>query len=617
MVTVRIATGEILDITGKVTYVKKVSDIGDITKANSSFSWQLTFPKTPNNIKIFQGLGISGSGSRIPYQKITCQILDNGVIIEPNGNLIITESTKKEYKGHVKAGIIDFLQDISNDKISDIIDLSDLGHLNTTSNIINTFNNDLPYKYIVADYNGQKLTDIGGVTNLNPFSLVPSINVKYLWDKIFEHYGWTYGGNFNLSDIWMTYPNAIGYSDSEAATILQASYNQHIYRTNEPEVKPTDLTVSFIDTDFITQMASPLSYVFTFEESGTYNIKASLTGVVNPILYYQPPRPITWNIHVGGQYDPVTYESGEDLEITIFAPAMTSIYLQVLPTYAYYPFDSVEITEGWISVETRGIRPIDFSEALIKIKVKDFFKEIMFRNALTPFIDVDERNIIFRTLDERLTAPALDWSKKYAGRDSEKYVYENYAQENLVKHKYNDENQDYADGVIVVDNENQPTEKTLYQSFSYAPEQTFEEIKTNLNTYNVQNFRMFDVEIKIDENGDMIADYKQLKDRFYFIKARTVNEQIYVGTDLATKFPLAEYSEVFANIIDTKFANIGRVINDAKIVDIDLVLSKMDILNMLFHRLYYFEQEKGYFLLNQLTWKSGEISTGEFVKINY
>ena len=41
---------------------------------------------------------------------------------------------------------------------------------------------------------------------------------------------------------------------------------------------------------------------------------------------------------------------------------------------------------------------------------------------------------------------------------------------------------------------------------------------------------------------------------------------------------------------------------------------------MLFHRLYYFEQEKGYFLLNQLTWKSGEISTGEFVKdklLNY
>ena len=35
-------------------------------------------------------------------------------------------------------------------------------------------------------------------------------------------------------------------------------------------------------------------------------------------------------------------------------------------------------------------------------------------------------------------------------------MYENYA-ENLVKHKYNDENQDYADGVIVVDNENQPT----------------------------------------------------------------------------------------------------------------------------------------------------------------
>ena len=616
MVTVRINTGDSLDVSGNVTYVKKVSDIGDITKANSSFSWQITFPKTPNNVKIFQGLGIAGSSSRIPYKKIVCQILDNGVIIEPNGNLIITESTEEEYKGHVKAGIIDFLHDISNDKISDIIDLSDLGHLNTPSNIINTFNNDTPYKYIVANYNGQKMADIGGVTNLNPFSLVPSINVKYLWDKIFDYYGWSYSGNFNLSDIWMTYPNAIGYSDSEAATVLQVIYNTNFYLVVNPDVKPSDLTVSYINSDFISQMASPLSFVFTFEESGTYNIKASLTGVVNSLVSIYPPIPIKWNIHVGGQYDPVTYKSGEELEITIFAPAGTNIYIQVL-TNGYPHPGVVEITEGWMSVETRGIQPIDFSEALIKIKVKDFFKEILFRNALTPFINVDDKHITFRTLDERLSAPTLDWSKKYAGRQSEKYVYENYAQENLVKHKYNDENQDYADGVIVVDNENQPTEKTLYQSFSYAPEQTFEQIKTNLNTYNVQNFRMFDVEIEIDENGDMIANYKQLKDRFYFIKARTVNEQIYVGTDLATKFPLAEYSEVFANIIDTKFSNIGRVINDAKILDIDLVLSKMDILNMLFHRLYYFEQEKGYFLLNQLTWKSGEISTGEFVKINY
>ena len=615
MVTVRIATGEILDITGKVTYVKKVSDIGDITKANSSYSWQLTFPKTPNNIKIFQGLGISGSGSRIPYQKITCQILDNGVIIEPNGNLIITESTKKEYKGHVKAGIIDFLQDISNDKISDIIDLSDLGHLNTTTNIINTFYNDLPYKYIVAYYNGQQFPDIGGITNLNPLALSPSINVKYLWDKIFDHYGWTYAGNFNLSDVWMTYPNAIGFSDEEASTVLQAVYNPEIITLNSPEVKPTDITVPFIDPDFINRSSPPLSFIFNVVESGWYNIKASLSGIINSLLVFQPPIPITWNVHVGGQYNPTTYQSGESLDINIFAPALTDIYVQVLPSY--YPFQSIFIFDGWMSIETRGIQPIDFSEALIKIKVKDFFKEIMFRNALTPFVDVGNKNIVFRTLDERLSAPALDWSKKYAGRDSEKYVYENYAQENLVKHKYNDENQDYADGVIVVDNENQPTEKTLYQSFSYAPEQTFEEIKTNLNTYNVQNFRMFDVEIKIDENGDITAKYKELKDRFYFIKSRDVDEQIYVGTDLATKFPLAEYSEVFANIIDTKFSNIGRVINDAKIVDIDLVLSKMDILNMLFHRLYYFEQEKGYFLLNQLTWKSGEISTGEFVKINY
>src|SRR5690606_5771588 len=117
------------------------ADVGDITTANSSYTWQLKFPKSPKNTQIFQGLGIAGSNSQMPYQKIVCQILDNGIMIEPNGNLIIT-ATENEYVGHVKAGIIDFLQDISNDLISNVIDLSSLTHLNTVNNIIDSFTAD-------------------------------------------------------------------------------------------------------------------------------------------------------------------------------------------------------------------------------------------------------------------------------------------------------------------------------------------------------------------------------------------------------------------------------------------------------------------------------------------
>ncbi len=617
MVTVRINnTGVNIDVQGQVTYVKQVSDIADITKANSSYTWQIKFPKTPTNVKAFQMLGIAGSSSTTPYDKIICQILDNGILIEPNGNLIITETAGNEYKGHVKAGIIDFLQDLSNDSIADVVDLSSLGHLNTPTNIIDSFTDNLPYKYIVAYYNGQQIPDVSGITNLNPFALVPSIDVKYLWDAIFSHYGWTYSGNFSLEDFWMTYPNAIGYSSDSAIQVLDVAYpEQTIMFNGEPNgtrLRNLALNVLSIDNDFIEQLPSPNGYAFRITETGNYNIKASLTGQVFPI--FPPPIDIMWQVFIGGQYQPVYVESGEEIDFPIQVEANTLIYITFYSTR--FPYSRTEITAGYLKIETRGVQQVDFSEALIKIKVKDFFKEIMIRNSLTPFIDVENKAIKFRTLDERLTAPAIDWSSKYVERKSEKYVYESYAQDNILKHKYNDPNVDYADGHLIVDNENQPAEKNLYSSFSYAPEQELTQITTNANTYNVQNFRMFDVEVEVDENDDLIANYKQLKDRFYFIRTEQKNETIYVLGQLASEFPLAIYSEVFADIVSNQFANIGQLINNAKIESINLALSKADVVGLDFFRRYYFEQEKAYFLLNNLSWKSGDICDGEFVKIN-
>ena len=91
MSSVRIKeTGRVLDTTGNITFTFQQSDIGDVTAINSSYSWTIRFPKTPTNNDIFKLLGIAGSDSLVPYEKTVCEILENGVMIEPNGNLIIT-----------------------------------------------------------------------------------------------------------------------------------------------------------------------------------------------------------------------------------------------------------------------------------------------------------------------------------------------------------------------------------------------------------------------------------------------------------------------------------------------------------------------------------------------
>lgn len=618
MVTVRIdSTGKELDVIGNVAFVKQVNDIGDITKATSSYTWQLTFPKSPKNTTILKGLGIAGSTSTIPYDKIVCQILYNGQTVEPNGNLMITETVGKDYKGHVKAGLIDFLQDISNDKISDVIDLSSLSHLNTVANIIDSFTADLPYKYIIAYYNGQKLPNESGITNLNPFALVPSISIQYLWDAIFAHYGWTYSGNFDFTDLWMTYPEAIAYSTDGSITVLEANYTaQNLNQTNAFPLP----TVINIDTDFVTQS----SVNFVVQQTGNYRLKASVDGRTRYYYFADYFIPFLFQISVSGgeNLNFATSQDGNEFEVdvTLTAGTLVTLYIKrATGIPSAFQFVRHEVYSGWMTIQTLGVQEIDFSSALIKIKVKDFFKEMMVRNALTPFVDVENKAIRFRPLDERLNAPKIDWTKKYVkqGR-SEKYVYNQYAQKNIIKHKYNDPNEDWANGVLLVNNQNQPEEKDLYNSFTYAPEQTLVEYNgTNFPSYFVQNFRMFDVEVSEDaDTGDLIANYKQLKDRFYIIKSEQRIDDIYILGELAEEFPLAAYSEVFGDIVFDDYSNMNQLIDNAKILTIDLMLSLVDVVMLDFYKRYYFEQERAYFILNSLTWKPNELAKGEFVKIN-
>ena len=60
----------------------------------------------------------------------------------------------------------------------------------------------------------------------------------------------------------------------------------------------------------------------------------------------------------------------------------------------------------------------------------------------------------------------------------------------------------------------------------------------------------------------------------------------------------------------------NQLIDNAKIIDINLKMSIADVVMLDFYKRYYFEQEAAYFILNSLTWKSGNLASGEFVKIN-
>src|SRR5690554_2038903 len=115
-----------LDDSTKIKYTKQISDIFNISKIKSSYTNSFTIPRTPKNTQIFQGLGLVGSTSKIPYQKVPVTLKDNGFDVVRNGWLDVKETTDS-YKINIIDGCIDFFKDIENINIGDL-DLSEINH---------------------------------------------------------------------------------------------------------------------------------------------------------------------------------------------------------------------------------------------------------------------------------------------------------------------------------------------------------------------------------------------------------------------------------------------------------------------------------------------------------
>ena len=100
-----------LDNDIELTYTLQVNDIGDVATRQASYISGIKLPKTPNNTQILQGLGLVGDTSRLPYQKPTCQVIDDGFALIPNGWAVI-KNTNDYYNLSIYNGIINFFKAI-------------------------------------------------------------------------------------------------------------------------------------------------------------------------------------------------------------------------------------------------------------------------------------------------------------------------------------------------------------------------------------------------------------------------------------------------------------------------------------------------------------------------
>ena len=612
--------------TETIKYTIQNSDFFDLAGVKASYTNGFRIPKSPRNTEELQGLGLVGDTSQAPYVKTSANLKYYGFDIIVGAWLDVKE-TAEDYSVNLIDGVIDFFKDIEGKKIGEDLDLSALDHQKNVSTIIASFTNQA-YRYILGDYGGKTLTNSG---KLNADFLIPSVRVKYLTDSVFSTFGYTYSGSIfsqsDFTDLWLSYPKALPTPGAEIAT----EYAQLVI----PYYFARNLTLQSAGVNFFNNVPAfnvgnlvtgqVLNNKYIVAEAGNYRIDIALQGKVaaqvsslsSIIFGYFYVQVLKNGVLVGVAASSDTaaavstfYFSGQPGD-----SISTRYFAQTSIDYGYMQLRH-DVSD--IRIKKTNVGAVDFEEALKDLTVKDFIKEICLRFALIPNYNTRTRAVNFYQMRDILDkSRAVDWTSRYVRRVKESYSFSSYAQTNAFRQKYNDENKDYNDGYLYTENKNLAETKDLYKSILYSADQDtvpFLGVET-------LPLRCFKGEVK-EEGAAIEVKYSALGARFYAMKSETRVAPVQIASEIlnesgsASSFPLVKLQEnYFAQLVGKYYSEHPRILKDLKVHTIELSLGLADILTLDLERLYYFEQEKQFYIINKITYELGKLCEGEFIRV--
>lgn len=611
----------------------QVNDLNSLQNRQASYTNKFSLPKTANNIKLLDYLTLPGNTSNVPYQKNTCSLYSHtGECFVYNGWAQITDGGDS-YECVVYDGIIDLYKAIENKTLADL-DLSALTHDKNHLTVAATFvSEDTPYRYIIADYNGDmNYKTVGsGYFIINIDYLVPSVSVAWLWAQIFHAFNGGQqptGSIFStpeFNNLWMTFPKgAIQGEEQEVEAFsreeiaLQGTQYHDWDRFLIPIGPVTEINNEYANTNGLSvkhvRVKQPGTYRLEF--SGTLRANNPVAVKIGLNSSGIAEANITNTITLDPFFD--TDDEQTEFEFTRILQLNANDTLCLLfdktgsSKFDFYSGDGDNLMN--VRLVYMGDYTIDFSEAFADFGIRDFLNEVVWRFGLTIIKDKYSNNYRFVTLHELLeTAPSVNWSRKFAGKVSEDYLTGSYAQRNALCHTYNDKEAAFNDGYIDVPNQNLADTKTLIKSKLYSPEQqTTAYANRRLNIY-----KMWEKEIdQREEDGDVEGEtvtittikYKPLDKRFYFMYA-VADPHTYVVKSAITGLGItvegAWYESFgglsFKDVVQTHYAPITNMLSRALVVTAQMYLSENDIANFDFNKFYYIEQLGASFLVNKIS----------------
>lgn len=557
---------------GKLAQTKQVNDILSLSTRQTNYTNSFSIPRTAKNIRTFEGLGIIGNNSNVPYQKNVASLFnDAGECFVFEGWAIISD-TAKDFKCNIYDGNLEIYKVIENKTLADL-NLTALSHSKTLSEVQSTFLDAKPYKYIVADYNGEAMYD---TNKINIDYLVPSVKVSWLVGQIETYSGFTFNGDFKTNpdflNLYMTYPKG---TPIDLGTL-------EVYNIIGGLTAGLGLTLT-AGVGFIATKPIVLFCDLKDHPNGVYSVTRN-------------------NYHTSGT---ITLNTGDVLATTL-KNTLTGV---ITDTFE----NGFEIITKYNSLN------IDFLNELKGFTMRDFLNEIVWRFGLTLFKEKYSNVYEFKSISQITNFEnTIDWSSKFVSKESEKYIFGSYAQNNWMRYKYNDDNENHNDGFLEIDNKNLDDNKTIIPSKIYSPDFSMSE---NLG-FTTKIYRLWNKEVK--DNGTVT--YKELSNRFYFMRSlvKVLDTAITIGskstgaTNTISSFPIENFTGLtFEEIILKYYPDIKKILNKSQVINVRLNLKDSDVSDIDFSVPYYFKQLGGSFMLNKIpNFVPNKETTVELIRLN-
>lgn len=623
---------------------KQINDIATLDKVKGESTNNFKLPKTKTNLQILGLPGDLNFSSGYEYQQLRAKYIEDGEEIIPNG-LAEIKSVNEYIEIVVLSGNAEFF-DLLEGSIRDL-DLSAYNHIWDFEGVLNSLQNDSGYIYPIIDY-GNLPAD---KREIDVQYLRPGIFIHSIIESIISKTGFTAKGDiFQDPDFvseLMPLPDNLKQPDGfdtsfyfqSLKTADQISYNAGGF-----------FKISFPDTSNSAGNAGGYwdaansRYVFikgaTVKFSGKFRVggnnsnfqdfKIGFTKNADPggVVYYAFFAQTT--VQVKNRHDAdVVVESDE----VYFAPGdyveVWAIRHEPGTSFAHKQFvragANITLTLG---AATFGSE-VSIQKSLPDISIKDFLKSWMYRYCLLVQTDNANKTVTFRSFDDvqKNIPKAKDWSDKIdeGEQDSVEFNIGSYAQQNWFRYKSDSNVTDsYGDGVILINDKTLDLTKDIL-TMPFAASLTTTKL-IDIKTALIQKIDPTNT----DTQGNVIPDFRiSTEPRILRIYKHTfdVNDPVKFfhngdQSELNENIPFAYFSLAgrngldFTDIIEKRYAQLKRTLNQTKKVTPKLLLNALDMADFDHFTPVFISKYGFYFYVNKVdSYIEGEKTKVELIRL--